>query len=146
MIYLINIILFISYLLLNIFFFNQLKNLFKFLFFVILYLSIFFFILKKNEYIILYLILHFLFIISFKFFSYLFFETSPTLYLSEIFSNKITKNEAQEKFLKNIFIDKYKKNLINQKLIGISDNKIFLKKSGLIFLKFFYFLFRFMFK
>ena len=145
MIYLTNIFLFLSYLLLNIFFFNQLKNINKFLFFITFYLIICFFILKESEYLFLYLILHLLFVISFKFFSYLFFETSPTLHLSEIFKNKISKNDAQNEFLKKVFINKYKKNLINQKLIEYSDNKIFLKRSGFIFLKFFQILFRFLF-
>lgn len=146
MIYILNIALFLFYFFINVFFFNQFKSILKFILLSVSYLSICFFILRESEYLILYFILHILFIISFKFFSYLFIETSPTLYLSEILFNKLSKEEAKKEFLKKVFIDKYIDNLEKQHFIKISNNKIILNKSGIIFFKFFFYTFRFMFK
>lgn len=136
------------YFLMNIYFFNFLKNYKKYFIFITIFLIIcaFTFTILKFNYIHLYLILILFCIVSFKFFSYLFFENSPTLYLCTIVKKNYEYEEIKKAFLSNIFINKYLDNLINSKLIKIQNDKLILEKNGKYFFLFFKYLFRFLFK
>lgn len=136
------------YLLINLFFFNFFKNYKYFFSFVFLFIIICsnIFILLNFNFIYLYIILLFFCIISFKFFSYLFFENSPTLYLCTIIQKNCEYQKIRNDFLSNIFIKKYLDNLINSKLIRIENNKLILEKKGKYFFLFFKYFFRLIFK
>ncbi len=136
------------YFIINIFIFNYLKNykkFFLFLFFYLLFSLIIFLILKFN-YIHLYLLFILFASISFKFFSYLFFEKSPTLFLCEIIKSNDKFQDIKTNFLSNIFIEKYINNLIVSKLINEEDGYLKLTEKGryfyLFFKKFFMILYR----
>lgn len=138
-------VIFLFYISLNCFFFNFLKNLFYFIFFVIIFIIFAYFILKflVYKYVLYYLLLLFGLIISFKLFSYLFFEKSPTLYLCEIiyFNQNKKKDEIKKIFLEFLFIKRYLDNLISHNLIIVSKDKLILKLKGkylFIFFKYFY--------
>ena len=136
------------YFLINLFLFNFLKNYKNFLIFISIFLAVcaFTFTILKFNYIYLYIILILFCIISFKFFSYLFFENSPTLYLCAIVKKKHEYEKIKKDFLSNIFIKKYLDNLINSKLIRIQNDKLILEKNGKYFFLFFNYFFRLLFK
>ena len=149
MINLITIIIFLLiYFFINLFFFNYLKKYKIFFLFVFFYLGICFVVLKYLDFnfIHLYLILLFFCIISFKFFSYLFFEKSPTLFLCEIVQNNKNKDDIKKKFLNNVFIKKYIDNLVKSNLLDYKDEKFSLNKNGIYFYLFFKKFFQFLFK
>lgn len=147
-----NLIIFIGilfiYLLINLFFFNFFKNYKYFFSFVFLFIIICsnIFILLNFNFIYLYIILLFFCIISFKFFSYLFFENSPTIYLCTIIQKNCEYKKIKNDFLSNIFIKKYLDNLINSKLISVENNKLILEKKGKYFFLFFKYFFRLIFR
>jgi hypothetical protein len=136
------------YFIMNIYLFNFLKNYKKYLIFISIFLTIsaFIFVTLKFNYIHLYIILILFCIISFKFFSYLFFENSPTLYLCKIVKKHNEYEKIKKAFLLNIFIKKYLDNLINSRLIRIQNDKLILEKNGKYFFLFFKYFFRFLFK
>ena len=142
------IIFLLIYFFINLFFFNYLKKYKAFFLFVFLYLGICFVVLKYLDFnfIHLYLILLFFCIISFKFFSYLFFEISPTLFLCEIVQNNKNYDDIKKNFLDNVFIKKYIDNLVKSNLLDYKDEKFSLNKNGIYFYLFFKKFFQFLFK
>ena len=141
------IILLFVYFFVNLFFFNFLKSYKAFFVFISFYLVCCQILLDhlNFNFIYLYLILLFLCIISFKFFSYLFFENSPTLFLCEIVKNNKNYDDIKNIFLLNVFIKKYVDNLVKSNLINSKHEIFYLNKKGkyffLFFKKFFYFIF-----
>jgi hypothetical protein len=136
------------YFLINVFIFNYLKNYKRFFLFIFIYLlfCLLVFLILNFNYIYLYLIFIFFALISFKFFSFLFFEKSPTIFLCEIVDNNENFQDIKNNFLSNIFIEKYIKNLILSKLIIENENYLKLSDKGryfyLFFKRFFTILFR----
>ena len=142
------IILLLIYFFINLFFFNFLKSYKAFFVFVFFYLVCCLVLLNylNFNFIYLYLILLFFCIISFKFFSYLFFENSPTLFLCEIVKNNKDYNDIKDCFLHNVFIKKYVDNIVKSNLINYEHEIFSLNKKGkyffIFFKKFFHFIFK----
>ena len=136
------------YFFVNIFIFNYLKNYKRFFLFLCAYLlfSLNIIVFFNFNYVFMYLLLIFFSSISFKLFSYLFFEKSPTLFLCEIIKNNNNYNEIKNNFLLNSFIEKYVHNLISSKLINEENGNLKLTNRGkyfyLFFKKCFFILFR----
>ena len=140
---------FIIYFFLNLFFFEKLKNKFIFLIFLFFYLiiSFIFFHFYLSEFVFLYLILLITIIISFKFYSSLFYATSPTLILYELIltNEKKTTKEIKTLFINKKFVENYLKKLIDSKFLSEKNDKLLITLRVKVFFYFFKYAYKFLF-